>query len=314
VNNILYREVASDMSAENDELFKEIEKKVGRFAMGGDGDRPEDYSTKLWKRDTSLKISLEELIIYGGYLKRLDLDYFWQEIPEGDPLNISQEYIRAYQALVQPIQLYIDDLEIYQIQTSQMRKYHRDAIVYLIFAKTKIGSWLGLSVEVSYALEADGVRADPVFEVRDFARSRIENRDLITALENAVIKMNKLIHLVDTNICRSGNDEINRAIWTLNEDRALAFSNLLLQTKLVSVIKYMDVSSIEELQEDAEESECDEFNGQIFNFDRATSRLIAENFTNLRYYYIGSTLIDIYLVGQAKNGDWLTIDTSVVWA
>ena len=159
-----------------------------------------------------------------------------------------QKYLHVYQDLIQPIQPYIGDLEIYQIQTSQM------------------------------------------------------------------VKTNKLIDLAS---CILINDEINRAVWILNKDKDSVFLNLILQTKLISVIKYVDIPSIDELDKDREEAESNiynQFKDQIFDFDRATSKLIAENFTNLRYYYIGSTLIDIYLVGQAKNGDWLTIDTSVVWA
>jgi hypothetical protein len=190
-------------------------------------------------------------------------------------------------------------------------------LVYLILALTKTGDWLGLSVSLD-AGSISEFRSDPNFIVRDFARSKSENLELITVLEesidNASILLRKAGDRGDFIFEYSG--EISKAIWTLNETRESAFVNTILGTSHIAIVKYLSVPEIVDLEKEDGDDDYDwnEYAGQIFTFDPYTSRLIAENFTNLRYYYVSDVHIHMYLVGQSHAGDWLVIHTSVVWA
>lgn len=299
-----------------DRLFSDVKNSVDKFYLGSDRDYPCDYTTYLVKHE----FSLENLFKYEQYLEPVSYEYFWRSIPDLEPLNFKQQFAYGCQSLLSQVSDYIERFEIYRLQTNRLKNSDADTLVYLILALTKTGDWLGLSVESDSGGKISDFHSDPSFLVRDFASSKPENTELVLALEES-IDNTSILRPKATTYSHSpldNNGEISKAIWTLNEDRESAFVNLLILNEHVAVVKYLSVAEIVEPEpedEDDNRYQIDDYKGQIFNFDPATSRLIAKNFTNLRYYYVGDVEIDMYLVGQSPHtGDGLILHTSVIWA
>ncbi len=264
------------------ELYENLCDRIeGKEMISVDYDYP--FEVSLWNTKEKGDFSLEYILYRENQLAIIDLESFWQQLPDNN-LNTEEQFIRAYQNLLKPLQNHIDKIEIYQLTTEELVEYS-DALVYIIFAKTKADDWLAISTAFSYTREQE-FSSLPIFEIRDFALSKLDNRELVIAIEKAIDEANTLI---------PSRNDASHFVWEIGENRNSVFLNLLVKTKYFTIQQY----SYD--------------NDDIFEFDESTTQLINNELTNLRYYFLGSVPMDIYLVGETRYGDWITIKSTVVW-
>ena len=263
------------------ELYENLCNRIEGKSMVSEDDYP--FEVSLWNTKEKGDFSLEYKLKREHQLKIIDLESFWQQLPDSD-FNTEQQFTHAYQTLLKPIQTHIDSIEIYQLTTEELEEYS-DALVYIIFAKTKADDWLGISTAFSYTREQN-FGSSIIFDIRDFALSKPDNRELVIAIEKAIDEANVLI---------PPRNDASHFVWEIGENRNSMFLNLLIKTKYFTIQQY----SYE--------------NDDIFEFDESTTRFINTELTNLRYYFLGSVPMDIYLVGETRFKDWISIKSTVVW-
>ena len=269
------------------ELYENLCGKIeGKEMMSVNYDYP--FEVSLWNTKEKGDFSLEYNLYREHQLTIIDLESLWQQLPDNS-LNTKQQFIRAYQNLLKPLQSHIDNIEIYQLTTEELIE-DSDALVYIIFAKTKGDDWLGISTALSGIREQD-FDSLPIFDIRDFALSKPDNVELVLAIEKAIDEANLLI---------PPRNDASHFVWEIGENRNSVFLNLLVKTKYFTIQEYFYDSE-------------DDDNENIFEFDESTTQLINTELTNLRYYFFGSVTMDIYLVGETRFGDWITIKSTVVW-
>ncbi|MBW4508501.1 MAG: nuclease A inhibitor family protein [Scytonematopsis contorta HA4267-MV1] len=262
--------------------------------MPSEGDYP--YEIFLWDVQAKGEFSLEGLLRKRSELAKVELDYFWQTLPS-DNLSLKQKFINAYQTLLESLQPHITGLEVYELKTSRFVEKYSKATVYMILAETITGDYLGISICLDFT-EIQDLNALPCFEIRDFALTKSENIELVVAIESALDKANSLLPKMN---------EVSEFIWQIGEKRDSVFQNLAVATKHFTIQEY-----IYKKNEDEDNDERDSFSFS-FCFSKSTYELINTNLTNLRYYFVGAVRIDIYLVGEGNNGDFIGIHTKVVW-
>ena len=245
------------------------------------------FEVSLWNTKEKGDFSLEYKLKREHQLKIIDLESFWQQLPDNN-LNTEQQFIHAYQTLLKSIQVHIDNLEIYQISTEELVE-DSDALAYIIFAKTKTDDWLAISTALSGIWKQDS-NSSLIFDIRDFALSKPDNQELVLAIEKAIDKANTLI---------PSRNDVSHFVWEIAENRNSVFLNLLVKTKYFTIQEYFYDNEDEEHED-------------IFEFDESTTQLVNTELTNLRYYFFGSVFMDVYLVGETKYGDWISIKSTVV--
>ena len=265
------------------ELYENLCDRIEGKTMVSEDDYP--FEVSLWNTKEKGDFSLEYILYREHQLAIIDLESFWQQLPDNS-LNTEEQFIRAYQNLLKPLQSHIDNIEIYQLTTEELVEYS-DALVYIIFAKTKADDWLGISTAFSYTREQE-FNSLPIFEIRDFALSKLDNRELVIAIEKAIDEANTLI---------PSRNDASHFVWEIGENRNSVFLNLLVKTKYFTIQEYFYDSE-------------DEEDENIFEFDESTTQLINAELTNLRYYFLGSVPMDIYLVGETRFGDWISIKSN----
>lgn len=274
------------------ELYENLCDRIeGKEMNSVDYDYP--FEVSLWNTKEKGDFSLEYILYRENQLAIIDLESFWQQLPDNylNTLNTTQQFNRAYQTLLKPLQNHIDKIEIYQLTTEELVEYS-DALAYIIFAKTKADDWLGISTAFSYTREQE-FSSLPISDIRDFALSKPDNQELVLAIEKAIDEANVLI---------PPKNDASHFVWEIGENRNSVFLNLLIKTKYFTIQEYFY---------DSEDDDND--NDDIFEFDESTTQLINTELTNLRYYFFGSVPMDIYLVGQTRYGDWISIKSTVVW-
>ncbi|MEM6402960.1 MAG: nuclease A inhibitor family protein [Cyanobacteria bacterium P01_D01_bin.116] len=148
---------------------------------------------------------------------------------------------------------------------------------------------MGISTAFCGIYEQD-FNSSLIFDIRDFALSKPNNQELVLAIEKAIDEANLLI------LYRS---DASHFVWEIGENRNSVFLNLLVKTKYFTIQEYFYDNEDEEHE-------------NIFEFDESTIQLINTELTNLRYYFFGSVFMDIYLVGQTRYRDWISIKSTVV--
>ena len=164
---------------------------------------------------------------------------------------------------------------------------------HIAIAKVKNGDWLAITTLYEDELHQDYIKSSkPKIQIDNLYKDEI-NQEIVKVLNDAVELANNL--LPDLTVSKSFH-------WSLANQREVALQNLLIDTKHFTIFDFDDFFALG-ISDSPEE-----------NLKRQTlNDLVIENLTKLRVYRIGSSNMDFYLMGQAKNKDWIGIRTEVTW-
>ena len=250
------------------------------------------YEVFLWEVATRGAFTLEGLFQVFGHLRAIALDEFrngdfnsweWlQPISNQYTLSAAQQTIQAFRTLTEQLEPYLSNLEVYRLVP-----YDQDLFILLfLFGATQAGDWVGVSTKISSVCEQQHYSL-PIFRVRDMALARPENQEAITSLESAITGI-------------TFEYELECFVWEIAEQRSDMIQNLLDTTKILTI-------------DELEDWFFDRYEGdEDYEQGKTLATLVKSNLTNLRVYRLNPTEIDVYVVGQTENGDWIGIHTQAV--
>ncbi|MBE9197609.1 MULTISPECIES: pentapeptide repeat-containing protein [unclassified Nodularia (in: cyanobacteria)] len=147
---------------------------------------------------------------------------------------------------------------------------------YIVIGNTPSGDWLGISTKVSSYLEQQHYSSQ-IFRFRDSAVAKLENQELIVTLENEIAEV------------RFASEYLKSFVWEIAERKSALIHNLL---DTVGIVTTNEVKNPFGSETQAE--------------------LVRSNLTNLRLYRLSAGEIEMYIIGQTENGDWIGLHTKAV--
>ncbi|MGB3536097.1 MAG: pentapeptide repeat-containing protein [Microcoleaceae cyanobacterium] len=255
------------------------------------------YDIFLWNRAIRGEFTLEKFLKEMGHLKPKNLQSL--QSVEFD----TKQPTRKYQVLLDKIKAELFDLEIYQFETNYIREgCSKSEIPYIIVGRTAVGDWFA-------AIIGDN------FDVYGTSDRFGENTDIstVTEMNEALTKddaaMTKAEHLNLISAVEEADAEIEGLIWSLAEDRDLMLHKLLLATDIFMIEEDYSYVIQEDYYEDYEEEDMGEAEKLEQEKREVLAQLVLNNLSNIRVYFVGEFDIDVYLIGQTTNQDWLGIHT-----
>jgi hypothetical protein len=251
---------------------------------GSETDYP--YDIFLWNTVIRGEFTLEKLLKEMGHLKLTNL----QDIQQVD--SDTKQLTRYYQVLLDKIQAQLSEIEIYQFETRYMRSCN-SARSYIIIGRTAVSDWFGTMITSCYPDWNDG------------AMIKVEHIKLISAVEEVGAEIEKL----------SDGKWIDRLIWSLADDRDIVLQKLLSVTDSFKVqgVEYCNYVTQEDDYEDYKEEDMDDEDKINKKKREVLAQLVLNNLSNIRVYFVGEVDMELYLIGETKNQDWLGIHTGLVW-
>ncbi|MEM7716061.1 MAG: pentapeptide repeat-containing protein [Cyanobacteria bacterium P01_A01_bin.68] len=277
-------------------------KEMREAAVGLDypSEASEPYEIFLWEQEFFEDFRLDKLLELTSTLKLVDLDYFENSISALNinipkPQNIIDEVNQlsiAFKRLIQPINSYLISIRFYQFETRAINDYSR-IMPHIAIAQIQNGYWLAIGTLFENELHQECTKsAKQKIEINNLYEDEI-NQEIVKILNNNIKFANNL--LPDLTVLHSFH-------WSLANQREVALQNLLIDTKHFTIFDFDDFFALG-ISDNAEE-----------NYKRQTLHdLVTANLEDLRIYRIGACDMDFYLMGQAKNSDWIGIRTDVTW-
>lgn len=221
----------------------------------------------------------------------------------------SKQPTRDYQILLNNIQKYLSDVEIYQFETRDIKEQCPDsAIPYIIMGRTIVGDWFG-------AMIMDELESE-VYTGTSYHFGRDTGISIVTEMNEALTKddaaMTKAEYLNLISAVEEVGADIKQLPWSLAEDRDIMLHKLLLAADILTIrgVEYCNYITQEDIDEEKDLEEEEKLKQEK---REAFAQSVRNNLSNIQVYFIGVIEIDLYLIGQTKNQDWLGIHTEVVW-
>ncbi len=258
------------------------------------------YDIFLWNTVVRGKLTLEQFLKEMGHLKLKNLQSL-QSVKSDD-----EEITRNYQVLLDKIQAELFDIEIYQFETNYIREFcSKSEIPYIIVGRTVAGDWFAAMIVI------DDIRRQ--YEGGTGISIVTEISEALGKDDAAMIKAEH-INLIST--VKEAEAEIQEdLVWSLAEERDIMLHKLLLAADLFIIkgIEYCSHVIQADYYEDYEEEDMGEEEKLEQEKKEVLAQLVLNNLSNIRVFFVGGCDIDVYLIGQTANQDWLGIHTGVVW-
>jgi uncharacterized protein YjbI with pentapeptide repeats len=247
-------------------------------------EKDDPYDVFLWDVEKKGTFTLEKLLRSTAYLKSISSLSALQQI------NLPTELLaRAYQVLLDSVQELIKDVQIYQFTTESLRDVSH-VMPCIIIGRTECADWFGISTKVSLGMQ---VKTQEKFYTDDGAVAKPENQRLISIFEEVLSEVNEML---------PDSEATDELVWDLASSRESMLQNLLLKTKHFAI---KDTEGCEYLfQEDIPDEE---------DRRKAFSQIVLDNLLDIRVYFIGSSNVDLFLLGKTRNHEWIGIRTGVTW-
>jgi uncharacterized protein YjbI with pentapeptide repeats len=273
----------------NQELLSQLREACTDLTYGSESNYP--YEVFLWETDSLGDFNLEELLKIFGSIRELSSDEFCSEnldnlewlMPIADNASLlkkNKEVIQAFRTLLAPLEGYLTNIQILRLAVPEQN-------FYIVLGNTPSGDWFGMSTQASSSLEQQHYSSQ-VFRVKDLAVAKSDNQELILVVENAIAGV------------RFSSEYLDCFVWEIAEQRSALIHNLLDTVRITTTNEVKCIFGFEEDEDDSESSE-----GQA-------NRLVMENLSSLRLYRLNEGEIDLYFVGQTKNGDWIGFRTKAI--
>jgi uncharacterized protein YjbI with pentapeptide repeats len=247
-------------------------------------EKDDPYDVFFWDVAKKGVFTLEKLLHSTAYLKSVSSFSDLQQIN-----SHTERLISAYRVLTDSVKGLLKDVQIYQFATESLRDVSH-VLPYIVIGRTQSADWFGISTKVSLAMQ---VETQKKFYTYDEAVAKPENQRLIAAFDKVLCKVNEM--LPDS----EATDEI---VWDLASSRESMLQNLLLKTKHFAI---KDTEGCDYLfQEDIPDEE---------DRRKSFSQIVLDNLLDIRVYFIGSSNVDLFLLGQTINQEWVGIRTGVTW-
>ncbi|MGB3403243.1 MAG: pentapeptide repeat-containing protein [Microcoleaceae cyanobacterium] len=260
------------------------------------------YDIFLWNTVIRGELTLEKLLKEMGYLKLTSFPSL--QLVEFD----DEEIARDYQVLFDKIQEVLSDIEIYKFETRDIKNNYPDCTaLYIIIGRTAVGDWFSATITHGelclYTGTGDHFGGDTGISI-------------VTEISEALTKdeaaMTKAEHLNLISAVEKADAEIEQLVWSLAEDRDLMLHKLLLAADIFLIRGMEDYNRV--IQKDFYEEKILDGKKKIEQEKReAFAQLVLNNLSNIRVCFVGECDIDVYLIGQTANQDWLCIHTGLMW-
>lgn len=264
------------------------------------------YDIFLWNTVIRGEFELEQLLKEMGHLKLVN----FQDIYSVNSNSDTDKIITDCQILLDKIQVELFEIEIYQFETRDIREHGtEDGTPYIIIGRTVVGDWFGAIL----------FNCNEEYTGTGYHFGIITNMNRVTQMSEVLGKndtaMEKAEHINLISAVEEAGAEIEDLVWLLAEDRDIVIHELLLVADVLAITGVEDSCCViqEDRYKDYKEDKMDEEKKLEQEKRKIFAQLVLNNLSNIRVYFIGSAEIDIYLIGETQNKDWLGIHTGVVW-
>ncbi|MEH2088639.1 pentapeptide repeat-containing protein [Nostoc sp.] len=259
-------------------LLEQIRQASKGLYYGSEADYP--YEVFLWEVANRGEFTLEGLLEVFGFLREIPCDDFrngnFDNLQWLQSSANSSRLLPENKQVIQSFRTLLLQLEPFLTNLQVYRLAVPAQDLYIVIGNTPSEDWLGISTKVSSYLEQQHYSSQ-IFRFRDSAVAKLENQELIVTLENEIAEVS------------FASEYIKNFVWEIAEQKSALIHNVL---DTVGIVTTNEVENPFASETQAE--------------------LVHSNLTNLRLYRLTAGEIEMYIIGQTENGDWIGLHTKAV--